>query len=376
LRLFAAGAALLLLAGCNEPAASSTAPTPTPSASASPAPPSDLVVGSAASAASPTAMTVRIIDALGNVVASKAFTAPAIPVLPDCVSIVQPPVRAAAGAAYFADSAGVVHRLAPDGTVTTVATFKLTSHQQFLSFAVSPDGTKLMATIVTAGKRWTLDIETATAGGATTNVSHTDLGTTLPTPTVITGWDAAGPTATPDSVICTNDSLISLEYTGDALVHLGPDGSVLDRIGGADCVPMDELQNGTVLCRTSLQDCQTISVRKADGTQLWRKVPGCDFFEPRLSPDANAVSANAAWSVVYARNSSKPASFAREQQPNFTIVGWAGAGMLLVVQASGDLGISPAMNPLSFRSLGVNIGGSCSGCVPAQLFLAGLIAVA
>src|SRR5207248_835673 len=120
--------------------------------------------------------------------------------------------------------------------------------------------------------------------------------------------------------------------------------------------------NGTVLCRLGLKDCGSLTVRTSSGITLWRKVPGCDFFEPRLSPDAQAVAVNAADSIVYSRNIAKPASFARQESPDYVIVGWVAPTTLLVIKSSGDLGLASASNPLSFSSLGVNIGGQCVGC--------------
>jgi hypothetical protein len=332
-----------------------------------------MVVGTYTGATS----TVRIVDLQGTVIAKASFTAPARPNVPYCPPFVQPPVRAAGGAAFFVDSKGAVHRLGLDGAVKTVAAFKLAGAQQFLSFAVSTDGNQLMATIVTLpGKStpWTEDIERATAGGSTTIVSHTNLGATQPAPTVITGWDSSGPTATTKTLLCSREDVISQAYTGSALVHLGPDGSVRDTIGGPDCVPMDELANGMVLCRLGLYDCQSLNVRTSLGVTIWSRVPGCDFFEPRLSPDAQAVAVNTDRAIVFQRNRTQPASFARQQSPDYSIVGWAAAGTLLVVKQNGDLGLASAMDPLVFSALGLNIGGPCIGCVPSQLTLAGLIA--
>jgi len=379
LRRAAATCALILLGvACNN--STTTIPTPSVATSARTVPPvgqpMDVVVGSAPTGGPANAMTVRIIDPHGFVVAKAAFTAPPAPHVPDCDSVLQPPVRVGAGAAFYADSKGVVRRLDRSGTVSEVATFKLTSGQQFLSFAVSPDGKHLMASVITVpakGGQWTEDMERADAGGAAVVLSHGTFATALPTPLVITGWDSGGPTATQNSVICTRESLISREYTGSALVHVGPDGRPLDRIGGSDCVPMDELPNGTVLCRIGLNDCQSLNVRTSSGTTLWRRVPGCGFFEPRLSPDAQAVGVNANFSIIYSRNVSKPASFAREESPNYALVGWAAPGIILAVRQNGELGFASALNPLTFTPLGVNIGGQCIGCVPTGLTLAGLI---
>src|SRR5256885_7205350 len=96
-----------------------------------------------------------------------------------CFGTVTPQsAHVAAGKVYFADNKGVIRSLAVNGTVTVVATFPLTSTQQMLSFAVSPDGTKLLGTIFTlpanlsaCNGAWSgtfnFDAYSATSGGAT-----------------------------------------------------------------------------------------------------------------------------------------------------------------------------------------------------------------
>src|SRR5690348_15737760 len=202
-------ALLLALASCgggrSQTGHSSKARVVTPSASAT----NLLVIASLDVGSS---MTVRLVDQKGRVTAAAQFTPPPLPTLSNCADLLQPPVRVANGAVFYADSAGVVRRLAADGTVSDVTTFKLTSKQQALSFAVSPDGNQLIAIVLStpplhvpppqslsdplfAPGTWSIDLETATAGGAATVVLHKDLGSAFPRPTVITGWDAFGPTA-------------------------------------------------------------------------------------------------------------------------------------------------------------------------------------
>ena len=55
----------------------------------------------------------------------------------------------AGGKVFFADAKGVVRSLAIDGTVAVAATLPMTTTQQMLSFAVSPDGIRLLGTVYT-----------------------------------------------------------------------------------------------------------------------------------------------------------------------------------------------------------------------------------
>jgi hypothetical protein len=332
-------------------------------------------------------MTVRLVNGKGRVTASTQFAPPQLPAISNCADVLQLPVRVADGAAYYADSSGLVRRLSVNGAVSNVATFKLTGKQQALSFAVSPDGKQLIAIVLstpplhnpppqTLGDpvfgpgTWSLDLETAMAGGTTTVVLHRDLGTTVPSPTVITGWDEFGPTATLNSQICTQNSLPSYRYTG-TLVHLALDGTHLDPIGGPNCNAWDELLDGTVLCGGS--DWQSFSVRQKNGDVLWSRseIAANDV---KMAPDGNGVASAAG--VVYLRNSSHVASFGRQTgpEPPFKILGWADSGHVVTITNDGRLGLADtAINPLTAVDLGLTLNVFCELCIPYGTSLIGTI---
>ena len=69
-------------------------------------------------------MSLRLVSTKGKVVASAQFTPPPPPAYGPCATLLQPPVRVAGGAAFFADSAGVVRKLTTTGAITKVATFQ------------------------------------------------------------------------------------------------------------------------------------------------------------------------------------------------------------------------------------------------------------
>jgi len=358
--LVLAGLAVSSCFGSPPQGAQASTPPEVPPVSGVP-PPSYLVLQTSSAGGSPGSMSVKIVDLHGMVAASASFTAPSMPQLASCQTVTQPPVRAAGGAAFYADSAGLVHRLDTSGKTTTAATFKLSGNAQFLSYAVSPDGSRLMASVITAPAtgtgHWTLDLESAPLGGATTVVKHVDLGSDPSSGAfVMAGWDGIGPTATADSDLCVGLSPASAEYAGAALVHLSTTGTVMDHVGGQGCAPMDELADGTVLCVADRFDCGTFTVRQANGDTIWRRAVKCPFVEPHLSPDGQAVAASGALTLIYRRALDRPASFARQQEPDVTILGWAGSGLVLVTRGDGELGLSVPINPLQLTDLHLNYG--------------------
>jgi hypothetical protein len=122
-------------------------------------------------------------------------------------SVLPPSAHVAAGRVYFADGKGVVRSLSTRGQVTTVATFPLTSSQQTLSFAVSPDGSRLLGAVLTASAKYfscsasqpahslSLDVFSAQAGGASALLYHQSLSDASKV-MALTGWDAVGPLGT------------------------------------------------------------------------------------------------------------------------------------------------------------------------------------
>lgn len=265
--------------------------------------------------------------------------------------------------------------MSPDGTITPVTAFPLANKQQALSFAVSPDGSQLIAIILstpplhnpppqTLGDplfdpgTWSLDLETAVAGRTAAVVLHRNLGSVSPpSPTVITGWDQVGPTATLNTAICTQNVIPSTRYNG-TLIHLGSDGTHLDRIGGSDCNAWDELADGTVLCGGN--DWQSFSVRRSNGEVVWSRAGG-DLRDVRLSPDGNGVASSSG--AVYLRDTTQATSSTRLGDTAGQILGWADGGHVVTITGDRQLGIaSVATSPLVVMSLDLTFTSPCQGC--------------
>jgi hypothetical protein len=373
MRLKMLGAAgLLALAGCG-----SASQSPGASSLPSPSTPSKTLFAIATglpgfqlvnSYPLPDHATVKIVDATGHVHAEASFVPPPAPNIGNAAPLLQSPVRTAGGAVFYADSTGAVHRLKPDGSTSVVATFPLSNAQQELGYAVSPDGAHLIATVFSTpplhnpppqtlgdpiyqeGGHWTLNLETADVGGTTTTTLQRDLGTAYPSPTTIVGWDKSGPLATTLTQLGAQQATPSSHLFGK-LIHLAPDGTHLDVLGGADCAPVDELSDGTVVCD---QDWQQFSVRSSSGATLWQASFPSDnyYFGIWLSPDANAVAAQG---IVVTRTS--VASAARQNnggQSKQIALGWLDSSTLVEADQSGQLSLYEAHGFTKIRDLGLS----------------------
>lgn len=379
---YALGLALLLLFACSPvPRASPSAQPAKPHSTAVPArprPPVLVVVRTDAGNAG-TAL-VSLVEETGRTIASVRFAPPGPPVIGNAAALRQYPVQVAAGAVFFADAKGVVRRLGRDGKVTIVTTFPVHSAQDELSFAVSPDGARLLASILSTPPvhvpppksvgdpvfadqgHWSLQLFTTTPGAAPTSTFHEDLGTAFPKPTIVVGWDENGPLATVNAVLATQNALPSVRFAGDALIHIAPDGSHLDRLGGPDCRPLDELLDGTVLCQVGGLGSSTYEVRRATGVPVWRAdLHGSFIYNAHLSPDGQRVASG---DLLFGA-ATRPASAARQATPaaqreaegwldSSTVVQADGSPSYLIISGGFPLSLVNAADPGQQHDLGVS----------------------
>jgi hypothetical protein len=300
LRITGLAIVLLVVAACGQVAVSpSSNPTPTPT--------------------SPTgtlfailqAKTVVIAGLDGRTKAEATFAPMPVPTLGCMGAILPPSAHVAAGKVFFADAKGVVRSLAVDGTIATAATFPMTSAQQMLSFAVSPDGSRLLGTVYTVPSNavscdgapsgtFSFDAYSSTNGGAAKLVYH-QTWTKPQNVLALTGWDSVGPFGTYPTVWASQGggpgSTLGVRVRVDATT-IQPGAVFLDP---SKCLVWDSNQNGSFVCTEDAvitnggtaqqQVAVPVSVRRADGAELWHfTATGENGPElPVLSPDGQRV---------------------------------------------------------------------------------------
>src|SRR5450756_50050 len=253
---------LLMVVACGpaqaQPSTSPTAATagPSPSPSASPL----FAVLEAKTPGSPyTWNTVAIAGLDGYARAKTTFTPMPVPATGCMGAILQPSAHVAAGKVFYADAKGVVRSLAINGAVTTVTTFSMTSSQQMLSFAVSPDGTRLLGTVFTvpmnawpcdgssSSANYTFDTFTAISGEPSRLVDH-QTWTKPQNALALTGWDAVGPIGTYPTVWASQGggpgSTLGLFVRIDAST-MKPLSPFADQ---GSCVVWQSVQSGACVC--------------------------------------------------------------------------------------------------------------------------------
>jgi hypothetical protein len=312
---------LLLVVACGQAQAGSQtspvaeAPTPrtaaTPSASpvASPSPKASpsksllfAVLEAKGTASAYTWNTVAIAGLDGRARAKTTFVPMPVPKMGCIGSVIPRSAHVAAGKVYFADGKGVVRSLSITGQVVKVATFALTSSQRMLSFAVSPDGSRLLGTVFTIPANanyacsgtpdagYAQDVYSARAGGPSTLLYHQSMQSTPTNVLALTGWDAVGPVGTAPTVWATQGGGPSSQL-GVAVRIDATTGRVLREIGDpTSCQVWETGPTGDFVCIP--EGSSKVSVRRPDGGEMWQfttTAPVNAIYNPFLAPDEQHV---------------------------------------------------------------------------------------
>lgn len=181
-----------------------------------------------------------------------------------------------------------------------MARFPLQPAQEDVWFAVSPDGSRVLADILTfpalgptpSGSPYPslvgpskFDLETAPAGRQTTTLSHLEVPWVgnLPTPIFPIGWTSAGPVAMLPVGVTSQNS-----WWGGPLYVIGDSGKKTTQLGGSGCDSASITPTG-LIPYTSGQ--YAVTVRDKTGKVLWATdVDGFDALSLYISPDGQGIS--------------------------------------------------------------------------------------
>jgi hypothetical protein len=251
--------------------------------------------------AGPAVYTKVAIVGLDGFARAKATFTPLAPVYVGCAGPTLPQQGyAVGGKVYFADGSGTIRTLDRSGALSVIASFPIGAQQE-LSFAVSPDAKRLLATVLThppkpdgnacsgaafAPGNFVVDTYAVTVGAAPKLIDHksTPYASNQPQPQVLQfmGWDAVGPLALYPAGLGTQGVGPTHWYGHPVRTDLS--GRVLGDLGGAACpAAMDAGADGTVVCI----DQNGTDVRRPDGSVAWHSADPVSA--GRLSPDRQRV---------------------------------------------------------------------------------------
>jgi len=287
--------------------------------------------------------TVVIAGLDGYARAKATFTPMPTPYVGCAGPVIPSSAHVAAGKVYFADGTGVIRSLSITGQLTQVATFPLTSSQQMLSFAVSPDGGRLLATIFTIPPKaatgdacsgapafapgdFTLAMYYAEPGRSPRplwNVSWPQ-GSTSTQVTALIGWDNVGPLATYPTSWATQGGG-PIHYWGTPVRLDYVTGKMLGPIADPNaCGVWDIASSGDFVCVPL--GTGDLSVRRPDGSEIWRVAgqPNSGYELAFLSPDEQHLVALGSGTEVLGRGGSDT-----KLPDAFQHVGWLDSGTVI-----------------------------------------------
>jgi hypothetical protein len=293
-----------LLSGCGSaappgpsstPAVSTPSLTPTGVPTATPVPTPKFIAVVAENYTLSAADVLTIVDPTGVHHGSVTFTPPTRSA-PRAIAAVQAPAVTAAGEAFYVDSTGTVSSLAPDGSPVQVASFPFQPGDE-LSFAVSPDGTQVMAIITMFGSvaATQYSIYLAASGGPAKLLRGPVLSSSIAR---MFSWIAAGPVVVTDALYAFQGCEAGdCSPWGHAALVDPATGTFGAAVGGSDC-QMWGVSGSAVLCSSGPVTFQSetppnLSVRSVDGSSsrsvaTTARCGGC-YYDARLSPDGDVA---------------------------------------------------------------------------------------
>jgi hypothetical protein len=240
---------------------------------------------------------------------------------------------------YYIDGGGTVRVLRANTQPQVVATFPQQPLQYETWFAVSPDGSRVLAGVlqypavgpVPSGctgmclppliGQWKFSLQTAQAGGTSTVLNHyeSDTGPDAPgstwKPIFPVGWTSTGPVAMLPVSLATQNF-----WDGGPLYVIDGAGNKGMQVGGSACHSASITSDGLIPCISSQG---LVEVHNSDGFLMWATKVQTNADSIYLSPDVHALSDGSS-GVVEMRNG------ASVQLPvGFHVEGWLDSNTLV-----------------------------------------------
>jgi hypothetical protein len=285
-------------------AACGSTPLPTSNVSPTPTPQANLfaVVENDANASQPG--TVAIVGLDGNARATATFQPRVPPQVPDAYTPLQSVAQVVGSSVYYIDGVGTVRVLRVGSQPQIVARFSLQPAQEDVWFAVSPDGSRVVAGILTLPALgpdvpgtswptlvgpWKFDLEMAAAGGQTNTLVHSESAYAPDDlshgwkPMFPVGWTSSGPVVMEPAYVTSQNA-----WTGGALYVIDDSGKKIKTLGGTGCNSASITSGGLIPC--SVATSNNLTVRDLDGALVWEtQVDGFTAWNVHLSPGAQAI---------------------------------------------------------------------------------------
>jgi hypothetical protein len=281
--------------------------------------------------------------------------------------LLPPQAYVAAGQVFFLDGTGRIRSLSPSNSLHDVTSLPKTADQQLVSFGVSPDGTRILATILSIPStpqsgdfNITYDVFGAHAGGPATMIRH-GVGTfsinAAPVPEVV-GWGDTGPLGTIPSEFFPQGGPAGRWH--GTVVPLDSAAQPTGAVGTTECRWEDQLPNGAAVCLAETDNGTKLVVNKPNGSPAWSHLnPPHAYSDPVLGPNGTSAFVRRQKAQVLPDHIFEgcfvvDSTGGETGLPvGFLAVGWATSSILIGATATAtDPGAWPTFAPLSYVQLG------------------------
>jgi hypothetical protein len=244
--------------------------------------------------------TVAIVGLDGRARATANFQARVGPVIPDAYTPLQGVAQVTGSGVYYIDGGGVVRELRVGSEPRVIARFALQPTQEDAWFSVSPDGTRVLAGIVTfpalgpiiPGTSWNslvgptkFDLETGSAGGQSKVLAHLESpqGDNGPPSIFPIRWTSVGSVGVVPQYLTSQNI-----WRGGRLYLIDDLGKPTQQLGGSDCYSASITSTGFIPCATDTTEA--VSVRDQAGKVVWTThVEAFTAWKVRVSQDGQAI---------------------------------------------------------------------------------------
>jgi len=295
---------------------------------------------------------------------------------------VLPPYDAylAAGRLFYVDGNGTVSSLDAAGHVAVAARFAIGPKQQEVSFAVSPDGSRVWGTRLTLPAQgpapsdnpfptlvgpWKLELMAGPSDGSTKVLqqwqSNQDQYPNSPQGfqnLTLVGWDSTGPIALVGNALGTQNAWLEDQriFTGH-LSHLDGSGRPTDTITGSDCLPYSV--SGTIVICTGANfqnPGSKFKVLSTGGQTMWDWTATVGSGPPNSTSGDFALSPDQRWMAMKGAILGRDGSV-QALPANFVPQGWPDARTLAgrlnaKYQADGNMALVTLDNASQINDLG------------------------
>jgi hypothetical protein len=282
--------------------------------------------------------------------------------------LLPPQAYVAGDQVYFLDGTGVIRSLSVSNSLRNVISLPKTSDQQLVSYAVSPDGTRILGTVLSippgpqgggASLNINYDVFSGPTGGTATLVRHGVGAFSINAAAVpeLIAWGDSGPLGTLPSEFFPQGGPPGRWH--GTVVRLDSGAQSIGAVGTTDCRWEDQLREGDLVCLGETDNGTKVVVNKRNGSQVWSHLnPPHAYSDPVLAPDGKsaAVRRQKAQDLpdrVFEGCFVLDSTGGEMPLPaGFIAIGWATSSILIGATTSAtDPGSWPTFAPLSYVQL-------------------------